>query len=227
MEDKIMYKYLIFDIDGTLIDTEKAVISSLQKLLKLETGIDYPADELSFVLGIPGSIALKQLNIADTEKACQKWNEYLREFYHHIRVFPELEEIIKYLYDQKIKTGIVTSKTKQELIDDFYPFGLQNYFDYIVCADDTNKHKPDPEPIVKCLEMAKASPVDTIYIGDTSYDMLSAHNASVDFALALWGTKDPNLNAKIKLNHPREILDIVNTIQNHRPPRTAKQVVIF
>jgi HAD superfamily hydrolase (TIGR01549 family) len=206
---KIMYKYLIFDIDGTIIDTEKAVISSLQKLLKLETGIDYPADQLSFVLGIPGSIALKQLNITDTEKACQKWNEYLKEFYSHIRVFPDLEEIIKHLHDLKIKTGIVTSKTKQELIDDFYPFGLHDYFDYIVCADDTSKHKPDPEPIVKCLEIAKASPSETIYIGDTSYDMQSAQSAGVDFALALWGTKDSNLKAKIKLNHPKEILDIV------------------
>jgi HAD superfamily hydrolase (TIGR01549 family) len=206
---KIMYNYLIFDIDGTIIDTEKAVISSLQKLLKLETGIDYPADQLSFVLGIPGSTALKQLNITDTEKACQKWNEYLKEFYSHIRVFPDLEEIIKHLHDLKIKTGIVTSKTKQELIDDFYPFGLHDYFDYIVCADDTSKHKPDPEPIVKCLEIAKASPSETIYIGDTSYDMQSAQSAGVDFALALWGTKDSNLKAKIKLNHPKEILDIV------------------
>jgi HAD superfamily hydrolase (TIGR01549 family) len=208
----IMYKYLIFDIDGTIIDTEKAVIGSLQKLLKLETGIDYPSDELSFVLGIPGAAALKQLDIADTEKACQKWNEYLKEFYHHIRVFPDLEEIIKLLHELQIKTGIVTSKTKQELIDDFYPFGLYDYFDYIVCADDTNRHKPDPEPIVKCLELAKASPAETIYIGDTNYDMQSAHNAGVDFALALWGTKDPKLNAKMKLSHPKEILDMVKTI---------------
>jgi len=208
----IIYKYLIFDIDGTILDTEKAVIGSLQKLLRIETGIDYPEDELSFVLGIPGSVALKQLNIADTEKACQKWNEYLKEFYDHIQVFPDLEKIIKDLYELKITTGIVTSKTKQELIDDFIPFGLHEYFDYIVCADDTNKHKPDPEPILKCLELAKASPAETIYIGDTSYDMQSAYNANVDFALALWGAKDPKLNAKISLSHPREILDIVKTI---------------
>lgn len=204
-----MYKCLIFDIDGTIIDTEKAVISSLQKLLKVETGIDYLADELSFVLGIPGSVSLKQLNIIDTEKACEKWNNYMKEFYNDIRVFPDLEEIIKRLHDLKIKTGIVTSKTKQELIDDFNPFGLHEYFDYIVCADDTNKHKPNPEPILKCLELGRISPAEAVYIGDTSYDMQCAQSAGVDFALALWGTKDSNLNAKIKLNHPKEILDIV------------------
>jgi len=206
---KIVYKCVIFDIDGTIIDTEKAVISSLQKLLQLETGVVYSADELSFVLGIPGTVSLKRFNITDIEKACQKWNEYLKEYYSDIRVFPGLEEIIKQLHNRKIKTGIVTSKTKQELADDFYPFGLYDYFDYIVCADDTSKHKPDPEPILKCLKLSKSSPAETIYIGDTSYDMQCAQSAGVDFALALWGTKDSNLNATIKLNHPKEILDIV------------------
>ena len=204
-----MYNYLLFDIDGTIIDTERAVISSLQKVLKVEKGIDYAASELSFVLGIPGSAALRQLNVANLEEAGQKWNEYMKEFYNDIRVFPDLEEIIKQLHDLKIKTGIVTSKTKQELIDDFDPFGLHDYFDHIICADDTSKHKPDPEPIAKCLEMGKASPAETIYIGDTSYDMQCAQNAGVDFALALWGAKDATLHAKIKLNQPKEILDLI------------------
>lgn len=207
-----MYNYLLFDIDGTIIDTERAVISSLQKLLKVEKGVDYPANELSFVLGIPGSVALKQLNIANPEEAGRKWNEYMKEFYSDIRVFPDLEEIIKQLHDLKIKTGIVTSKTKQELVDDFDPFGLHIYFDHIICADDTNKHKPDAEPIAKCLEMGKASPSETIYIGDTIYDMQCAQNAGVDFALALWGAKDSTLHPKIKLNQPKEILDLIKTI---------------
>lgn len=204
-----MYNYLIFDIDGTIIDTEKAVISSLQKLLKVETGIEYPAEELTFVLGIPGTISLKQFGIGDTEQACLKWNEYMKEFYHSIRVFPELENVIRQLHTQKIKTGIVTSKTRQELIDDFYPFQLHQYFDHIICADDTVKHKPHGEPIIKCLEVAKASPGEAVYIGDTAYDLQSAGQAGVDFALALWGTKDPDLDAGIKLGHPKEILDMI------------------
>jgi HAD superfamily hydrolase (TIGR01549 family) len=206
-----LYKCVLFDIDGTILDTEKAVINSLQKLLKLEIGIEYSPDELSFVLGIPGAIALKRFDIPDIEKSTQKWNQYLKEFYSEIRVFPDLEEIIKKIYSLKIKTGIVTSKTKQELIDDFHPFGLHNYFDFVVCADDTKKHKPEPEPILKCLELTKSIPSETIYIGDTIYDMQCADSAGIDFALALWGTKNPDLNATIKLSHPGEILDIIHT----------------
>ncbi len=206
-----MYNCIIFDIDGTIIDTEKAVISSLQRLLKAEMGKEYSADELSFVLGIPGTIALQRLNVSDIYNANQKWNEYIKDYYGYISVFPGLEDIIKKIHSKKIKTGIVTSKTKQELIEDFYPFGLQGYFDYIVCADDTKRHKPEPEPILKCIELIKADPCEIVYIGDTIYDMQCADRAGIDFALALWGTKSPGLNAKIKLRHPIEILDVIHS----------------
>jgi HAD superfamily hydrolase (TIGR01549 family) len=204
-----LYQCILFDIDGTIIDTEKAVISSLQKLLKLETGVEYSANELAFALGIPGAIALKKFNIPDIKNATQKWNDYFKEFYRDICVFPNVEEIIKKLSILNIKTGIVTSKTKQELVDDFYPFGLHDYFNYVVCANDTNKHKPNPDPILKCLEIAKATPSETIYIGDTIYDMQCAQSAGVDFALALWGAKNPNVNATVKLSNPKEILNII------------------
>lgn len=209
MEESYLYKYILFDIDRTILDTERAVIGSLQKLLKLETGTEYSPEELSFALGIPGITVLKRLNVPNIESSAQKWNQYLKEFYYQICIFPSLEEIIKKIYSLKIKTGIVTSKTKQELIDDFYPFGLQKYFDYIISADDTANHKPEPEPILKCLELAAALPTETIYIGDTFYDMKCAESAGIDFALALWGTIDPSLNATIKLNHPSEILNII------------------
>lgn len=204
-----MYKCILFDIDGTIIDTEKAMINSLQKLLKLEQGVNYSEDELSFALGIPGYVALQRLNILNIQDAAKKWNEYLKEFYSDITVFSGLEEVIKKLYETDVTIGIVTSKTKQELIDDFYPFGINDYFDYIVCADDTVLHKPEAEPILKCLELTKTLPSETIYIGDSIYDMQCAQNAGIDFALALWGAKNQDLNATIKLNHPKEILNII------------------
>lgn len=203
-----MYKCIIFDIDGTILDTEKAVIGSLQKLLKQEKGIEYAPEELTFALGIPGSISLKRLGVKEVEKASLKWNEYLKDFYNQIILFPEIDAVIKQIRGQQICTGIVTSKTRQELVDDFYPFGLQNDFDYIVCANDTAKHKPEPDPILKCIELTKSKPSETIYIGDTIYDMQCANNAGIDFALALWGAKNHTLDAQYKLNHPREILNL-------------------
>ncbi len=208
-----MYRCILLDIDGTIIDTEKAVICSLQKLLKKHKNREYSSDELSFALGIPGVISLHKLEIQDVETASQEWNEYLKYYAHYILIFPQIEDTLKDLAALKIQLGIVTSKTRVELLNDFYPFGLHLYFNHIICADDTLKHKPDPEPILKFLDVSNVRPSETIYIGDTNYDSLCAHAAGVDFALALWGTKDPLINAKIKLNAPGEILQIINTFQ--------------
>ena len=121
-------------------------------------------------------------------------------------------KVLKALSEQNIKTGIVTSKTKEELLNDFVPFGLMNYLSYAICADDTVEHKPAPEPILKFLELANVCPDQAVYIGDTRYDMECAQAAGVDFALALWGSKNPALEAKYKLDHPKSILRLLQKV---------------
>ncbi|MGG4522175.1 HAD family hydrolase [Aneurinibacillus migulanus] len=206
-----LYSCIVFDVDGTIIDTEKAVLSSLQKVLKIETGRNYTFDELSFALGIPGTVALERLNVTHIEQVNKRWNEYLKEFFHYVRVFPGLEETIKELHSLGITTGIVTSKTKTELINDFYPFGLNDYLPYTICADDTEKHKPNPEPLLKFLKIAEVSPSEVLYIGDTYYDMQCAQSANIDFALALWGAKKvERFQPTYQFESPKEIFEVVN-----------------
>lgn len=205
-----MYNFAIFDIDGTLIDTEKAILCALQKLLKTEKNLSYKKEELLFVLGIPGHEALKLLNAHDITDFSGKWNHYLKDYVSHIRIFPEIEKTLFKLHQIGIRTGIVTSKTKQEFANDFTPFGLNRYFEFVVCADDTTLHKPHPDPLLKCLNMASVLPQHAIYIGDTIYDKQCADSANVDFALALWGAHNKAIEAKYRFSDPSEILDIVN-----------------
>lgn len=147
-----MFNCIIFDVDGTLIDSKGADIAALKRILSEETGKDYCDDEL----------------------------------------------------------GIVTSRNRKELELDPVLFGIINYLQIVVCADDTINHKPHPEPIQKFIEISNAAPEKTIYIGDTCYDMNCAQAAGVSFALALWGAKNPqDINAAIKLMYPNEILNII------------------
>lgn len=205
-----MYPCIIFDVDGTIINTEKAVIGSLQRTLKEVSGRDYGHDELTFVLGIPGSTALPRLGIRNVEEVNEIWNGYMKEYHADIHIYPKIDFVLKTLQDAKIMTGIVTSKTRQELQDDFVPFGLMKYLSYIVTADDTLKHKPNPEPIQKFLEISDVSKSEAIYIGDTVYDRMCAEDAGVAFALAAWGAPSPgDIDAKYKLNDPMDILKLV------------------
>lgn len=205
-----MFKYVIFDVDGTILDTEKAILKSLQKVLK-EEGKDYQLEDLRFALGIPGIETLKKLNVTDLERVHPMWSETVLEFSHEVSVFQDLENVIKTLSESPVRTGIVTSKTKQELIDEFEPFGLSSFFEYTICASDTEKHKPHPEPLLACLDGLNANQDETIYIGDSIYDMQCAKNAGVKFALALWGSKTTEgfESAEFVLKEPKAILDLI------------------
>lgn len=205
-----MYKHIIFDIDGTLLDTEKAVLLSLQKLVFEELNKDLSFDELRFAFGLPGEVTLKKLGITNISDCNVKWNKYLKDYFHHVKIFDDIKDTLIRLNEIGISTGIVTSKTKEEFINDFVPFELNHYFKLIVCADDTEKHKPDPDPILKFIELSGADKSKTIYIGDTNYDMECAFGAGIDFALALWGARSSiGIKANYILDNPKQILELV------------------
>lgn len=204
-----MYDYIVFDIDGTLIDSEEAAITSLQKALFEETRRKYAYDELRWIFGLPGQVSLSKLGVENIEKTHETWMKYLKESHHLMKVFDGIEPVLKRLKEEGKTCGIVTSKTKEELDNDFVPFKLMPYFQHVTCADDTNKHKPDPEPILKFIDMSKASAEKTLYLGDTIYDMKCAHAAGVSFALAVWGAGDKNLPAEYKLRKPMELLGLI------------------
>ncbi|NWL88110.1 MULTISPECIES: HAD family hydrolase [unclassified Paenibacillus] len=207
-----MYTTVIFDIDGTLINTEEAVLKSLQKLLLNNYSRKMSQQDLAFVLGIPGAVSLRQLGIEDIDDANKCWNDLMRDYRHTVHVYEGIQELLFELKKQSILTGIVTSKTNQEFMDDFVPFGLVGDLPYTVCADDTRQHKPHPEPLLKFLEITGAQGKTSLYIGDTIYDYECARDAGVDFGLALWGCKQPDLiPAKYKLEHPKDLLSLLKS----------------
>lgn len=205
-----MYECVIFDVDGTLIDTEKASVLSLRKLLREEASTIDPGNDLSFIMGLTGLEALKRLGVKNVEAANIRWNRYLKDYYHWVKVFRNIEVLLKKLISIGIKTGIVTSKTRQELEDDLGPLGLQKYFPFTVCADDTLRHKPDSEPIFKIMDLVNVRPKQMIYIGDTENDLLAAKGAEVDFGLAVWGAEGREFpGAQHRFIDPLEVIRVV------------------
>lgn len=203
-----MYKYIIFDVDGTILDTEKAVLNSLQQTLKTE-GRQYELEELRFALGIPGKETLERLNIEDINRVHANWAQLETEYAKDATLFPGFETVIEHLGDSEAKLGIVTSKNKQGMVDTFSPLGLNSYFEQMITADDTTIHKPHPEPLLLCMDRLEANPSETIYIGDSIYDMQSAKAAGIKFGLALWGAKTTEKfdAADYIFNDPIDIID--------------------
>lgn len=207
-----MVRAIVFDVDGTLIDTEDAVLNSLQQALLEVQGQSRSTGEIRFVLGIPGARALPRLGIApeDMDRVNERWNFFLKDHLDSITIFPGIMDVLKRLKEKGVSTGIVTSKTRRELEDDFVPFGLMEYLTHVVCADDTVHHKPHSDPILKWLERSGADPSETIYIGDTTYDMECAQGAGVEFGLAVWGCRNHGeIHCLRRPERPQEILALL------------------
>ena len=206
-----MFECIIFDVDGTLIDTEFTVKKSLQKLLLEETQKEYSWDELDFILGIPGHVTLEKFGLKNVHEASRRWNSYMIDFKHKVKVYDGIEETLRRLKAQHITTGLVTSKTHTELNDDFIHFGLMPYLDFYVSASDTARHKPFPDPLLKFMEISGIKAEQAIYIGDTAYDQQAADAARVKFGLAMWGAKNPDqIKAYVQIGNPSEILNLTS-----------------
>lgn len=183
------YTHLVFDIDGTLLNTEMAVLHSLQWALQ-QHGIAQSLEQLRFALGIPGKDALIRFQLNNPDQVLREWDAKFTEFLQEITIFEGVVPLLQALRARGIHLGVVTSKTQVELAQDFDAMGLTDYFDIIVTADDTVQHKPDAEPMLNYLKRSGAKAAETIYIGDADYDLQCALRAGFDCALAQWGRTD-------------------------------------
>ena len=205
------YSHIVFDIDGTLTDSEYAAIVSLQEMVKSWKGTDYAYDELKFALGITGADALSRMGFAPEEiaPAMRDWEAGLRRRNDDITVFEGAEALLDALKERGCALGIVTSKTRDQYNKDFCRFEIARHFGVSITADDSADHKPTAGPLLKYMELTGAKREEVLYIGDSEYDSGTAHNAGVDFALAVWGTNNMEIPAQYR---PAKLADVLAVV---------------
>lgn len=187
-----MIDTILFDVDSTLIDTASVMIDSLKITLKKLKNITIKDDsELYFILGITGEKAITKFVTNDAEKVIllNDWAKNVTTLKYKEKVFPGIKNLLADLKKLGYTTGVVTSKNQYEMDSEFNRFHLNTYFDCIINASDTKKHKPDAEPINFALKKLNKPSNSTVYVGDSPYDLETAINSDVNFAWAKWGSK--------------------------------------
>lgn len=180
-------KCVIFDMDGTLTETNRLIFDSFNYIGRKYAGRVYSDQEITAMFGPPEEGAL--LRIVDHDQIDSVMNEYL-EFYrkNHVlaRVYPGITEILDYLRQRSVCIALFTGKGMHTTAITLEEFGLQSYFDYIVTGNDVVEHKPSSEGIMKILAHFRLKPEEALMVGDSVSDVKAARGAGVRIAAVVW-----------------------------------------
>lgn len=214
---------ILFDFDGTLVDTNEVILKSWQHTFLALTGKEGDRKEIIRSYGEPLRDTMRRF-FGGTEEEVEEhvaiYRDYQKTiFLDEIRLFQGVERTLEKLKQQGYKLALVTSRLAASTQEGLKKFEMDNFFDTVVTADDTQAHKPDPEPVQIALERLGTPPDQALMVGDTWLDIECARNADVQSALAGWSlrqTKDilQQCTPDYIIHTMRSILKMVNMLNS-------------
>ena len=210
------FRIVLFDLDGTLIDSGPIILASMQYAVRTVLRREIPPAELQMSIGGQGIVA--QMNAIDADHADQlleAYKEHNDGLHETLEAFDDLLALLPGLRAEGRKLGIVTAKRHRTvaLALDRFP-ALANAFDVVVGFEDTERHKPEPDPVLLAIERLGAAPEEAVYVGDSPFDIGAAKAAGV-FAVAVgWGGIHPDERLLAEepdafVRTPEELLDVI------------------
>lgn len=202
------YKAIIYDIDGTLVDTFAQNIYPLQRLVEELTGDFIHYDDLVHFSHYNGIEVLPHLGIDASHYST--WVQYVNEYQHPIEAYDGIIEVLDHFHG-KVPQAVVSSKRRKQYNIDMGLLDMKKYFEVSVMVDEIDLPKPNPQPLLKALEMLDIKPEEAIYIGDSPYDYIASKAAGMDFGLAGWGALDTKDMTDIDytFEHPSDIIKLL------------------
>lgn len=177
-----MIKAVLFDFDGTLLNTNDLIFASYEYAFNKVLGRSITDEEIHFLYGKPLYSSLARYGEYQ-DALCGTYREF-NEAHHDalVKKFDGAAQGVLLLREHNIKTAVVTSKRRYTLEKGLKILGLENSFDALVTPDVTEKHKPDPEPVLKACGLLGVSPSDTVMAGDSVFDFECARRAGATLA---------------------------------------------
>lgn len=181
-------KAVLFDFDGTIMDTNQIIINSWQHTFRELLGEEQPLSRILNTFGEPLEISMKkEFPDIPVEKSVNIYRDYHRErFVDSIEIFPGIQDLIEKLGGLGYKLAVVTSRLPGSTMQGLEKYGLERWFDEVITCNDTIKHKPDPEPVQLALDRLEVSAAEAVLIGDSIFDISSAKGAGVKSILVGW-----------------------------------------
>lgn len=203
-------KALLFDIDGTVIDTREYILQAFEYSLS-KHGIDIPNREIiGALIGKPLDEIYRDLtSLEDTSSFEKAHGEFQLNNLHLSKVYPNTVFTLRTLKNRGFRLAAVTSRFKETVLETLKKEDMLDAFEYIVFGDQLPEIKPHPAPLFKALEILETLPSQAIMIGDSDVDIEAGKNAGTGTIRATYGF---NINRLHETNPDFIVDDIVDLI---------------
>lgn len=194
------YKAILFDLDGTLADTYEIILNCFHHSLHEVVG-SCPSDEvLMKKVGQP--LAVQMRDFVSDEETVQKllvsYRKHNDDIHDNlIRLFPGIYRMLQVLCDKGYTLGVVTSKRNDAALHGLRLLGILDFMSVVIGADDTELHKPHPEPVMLACKRLACACDEALFIGDSPYDIEAGKAAGTDTIAVTWGMFDTALLASL------------------------------
>lgn len=184
-------KTVIFDFDGTIVDSEGAVIEIAKPVLSEYFGRSVKQSEVSYLKGRAWVYIFKEWF---PEKYQEVYNRIVEAWFEAkplLSAYTGIEDALKQLKELGVDIGIASSRETRYIHELLSDLSLGGYFNAVVGQTDTERHKPDPAPLLFAASRMRAKPENCIYIGDQPTDIAASRAAGMPSGGAMWGTSEP------------------------------------
>jgi pyrophosphatase PpaX len=209
----VRFPVVLFDLDGTVVDTGPIILASMRHAVATVVGGEYTDEQLMAAVGGPGLEAqMRAVDPDRVEELVRVYREHNEPLHETISAFAGIEGVLEELHRRGHRLGIVTAKRRATVDLAFARVPVEHLFEVVVGGDETEKHKPDPEPLLLALERLGADAKSAAYVGDSPFDMRAAKAASV-YAIGVgWGgihEAEALAEADTIIHAAEELLDLV------------------
>ncbi|MDF9825212.1 phosphatidylglycerol:prolipoprotein diacylglycerol transferase [Breznakia sp. PF5-3] len=224
---KIEKPVVLFDADGTLIDTQKLIMDSFRfTFQKYKPEYELGEEELCSFMGPPLRATFEKY-FADemVDEVVETYREYNHSHHNdYVKAMPHAKELLTYLKEHGYEIAVVSNKFKSLVSLGLEISGIDSYFDVVIGGDEVEHPKPDPEGLLKACELLKVPHDELIYVGDSEVDVKSAKNLGA-FSIAF--VSDPKRERSLKETKPcRIVYDLEEIISILKEDQEWSELVI-
>jgi pyrophosphatase PpaX len=184
----VRFPVVLFDLDGTVVDSGAIILASMRHATREVLGREYTDHDLMQAVGGPGLEAQMAAFAPDrVDELVTVYRAHNIPLHDELEPCAGMEDVIVRLHENGVRLGVVTAKLRATAELAFGRIGVSHLFETLVGGDETDKHKPYPDPLLLGAERLGVDPMDCAYVGDSPFDIRAAKAARMYPVAVTWG----------------------------------------